>query len=241
VTVKTATARKPGPQGAAASPGAINEAFDRLFTLKDTGATEVILVCNAEPDYIAASRSKGPWDPPLTEKGRCQAMRLAMRLRRMHISAVFTSTMRQALETSTYIAAARDLPMVRVHQLREIEFDAAKLAGADGQKLAAELAIRFLNGPRWDSLPGFEPSRQFRRRVVQALEGILAHHPGERVVVVTHGGVINAYLSMLLDIPRDMFFLPEPASISVVRSLRDLTTVQRLNDFAHLLPMFNAR
>jgi len=151
--------------------------------------------------------------------------------------------MRQALETSAFIAAARDLPMVRVRQLREIEFDAAKLAAraADGQKLAADLAIRFLNGPRWDSLPGFEPSRQFRHRVVQALEGILAHHPGERVVVVTHGGVINAYLSMLLDIPRDMFFLPEHASISVVRSLRDLTTVQRLNDFAHLLPTFNAR
>ena len=241
--MKTATARKPGPQVAAASPEAINEAFDRLFTLKDTGATELILACSAEPDYVAAGRSKDPWDPPLTEKGRCQAMRLAMRLRRMDITAVFTSTMRQALETSALIAAARDLPMVRVRQLREIEFDAAKLAtrAADGQKLAAELAIRFLNGPRWDSLPGFEPSRQFRNRVVQALEGILAHHPGERVVVVTYGGVINAYLSTLLDIPRDMFFLPEHASISVVRSLRDLTTVQRLNDFAHLLPTFNAR
>jgi len=61
------------------------------------------------------------------------------------------------------------------------------------------------------------------------------------VVVVTHGGVINIYLSMLLNIPRDMFFLPEYASISVVRSLHDLKTIHSLNDFAHLLPMFDPR
>ena len=51
--------------------------------------------------------------------------------------------------------------------------------------------------------------------------------------------MINAYLSMVLDIQRDMFFLPEHASISVVRVLRDLWAVQNINDFSHLLPTFS--
>jgi broad specificity phosphatase PhoE len=91
----------------------------------------------------------------------------------------------------------------------------------------------------WDALPGFEPSHQFRRRVMSAIEGILAERHGQRIVVVTHGGVLNAYLSMILDIPRHMFFLSDHASISVVRKWRDLSAVQGLNDIAHLLPTFD--
>ena len=64
---------------------------------------------------------------------------------------------------------------------------------------------------------------------------------GALVLLAALGGVIHAYLSMLLDIPRARPRLPEDASSSGVRFLRDLTSVQRLNDFAHLLAMFNAR
>jgi probable phosphoglycerate mutase len=166
-------------------------------------------------------------------------MQVATRLRNVHVDAVYTSTMRRALETAAVIAAARDLPMTQWHDLREIDIDreAIRLANSNGRALT-ELAIRFINNPRWDALPGLESSRRFRHRVIQAIEAIIACHPAQRVVVVTHGGVINAYLSMLLDIPRDMFFLPEHTSLSVIRNLRDMTSVQRLNDFAHLLPEF---
>lgn len=233
----TAVKQRPAAAAGAAAQSFV-EAFERLLSLRDSGATELVLVRHAEPDYRAAAKTREPWDPPLSEKGRFQALRAAVRLRQMKVDAVFTSTMRRALETAAFIAAFRDLPMLRIQQLREIDFDPAELGPApDRQKLAAELAIRFVNRPRWDSLPGFEPSHQFRQRVMQAINGIIAHHPGQRVAVVTHGGVINAYLGTLLEIPRDMFFLPEHASLTVVRSLRDQSCIQRINDFAHLLPV----
>ena len=74
----------------------------------------------------------------------------------------------------------------------------------------------------------------FRRRVIQAIEGIIAKHPGERIAIVCHGGVINAYLSMVLGIQRDVFFMPSHASVSTVRSAGDLYAVTQLNDTAHL-------
>ena len=46
----------------------------------------------------------------------------------------------------------------------------------------------------WDAWPGSEPAGAFTRRVVETVEGIVARHAGERVVVVAHGGVINAYV-----------------------------------------------
>jgi probable phosphoglycerate mutase len=54
------------------------------------------------------------------------------------------------------------------------------------------------------------------------------------VVVVAHGGVINAYLSMVLGIQRDMFFLPTHTSVSSVRVLHDMYAVRSLNDATHL-------
>jgi broad specificity phosphatase PhoE len=233
---------RPKPANAA-SPQALGEAFSRLFKLQIAEAAELILVRHAEPDYRAAGNGKDPWDPPLTERGRWQAMRVAIRLRRMHVDAVYTSTMRRALETAAFIAAAKDLPMVHMHQLREINLEPGALesADSDASKLTGEVVVRLPNNPTWDVLPGFEPSHQFRRRVISAVEGILAERHDQRVVVVTHGGVINAYLSKILDIPRDLFFLPDHASMSVVRRWGDLSAVQGLNDIAHLLPTFEPR
>lgn len=47
--------------------------------------------------------------------------------------------------------------------------------------------------------------------------------------------MINAYLGMRLGIQRDMFFMPEHASISTVRVLDNLSALHTVNDHAHLL------
>ncbi|MDO8615184.1 MAG: histidine phosphatase family protein [Dehalococcoidia bacterium] len=222
---------------------AVDEALEHLFGLADTATTELVLVRHAEPDHNRALRAGGAFDPALSERGRCQAMRLAMRLRPADIAAIYTSTARAAVETAAVVAAAKDMPMIRAPQLRDpaVHGCAARAKESDPQRLVAEATVRFLNRPRWDALPGLERSKQFRHRVVQALEGVVSHHSGKTVVVVTHQGVINAYLSMILDIPRDVFFLPDYTSLSVVRILSDRYGVRHLNDTAHLLPAGNPR
>ena len=237
----TALARSISSTGTAFYSLAVNEGFSRLFGLVDGETTELLLVRHAEPDFRPVLKNAAAVDPPLTERGRCQAMRLAMRLRREKIDAIYTSTARAALETAALVAAAKDMQMIRLPQIREVALRAAARSEADPARLAAEVAIRFVNQPRWDAIPWFEPSRQFRQRVIQAIEGIITHHPGKRVLAVTHQGVINAYLSMVLDIGRDMFFQPEFTSLSVVRVLRDLYGVQNVNDYSHLLPTFTPR
>ena len=52
--------------------------------------------------------------------------------------------------------------------------------------------------------------------VVEAVERIVAAHPGQRVAVVCHGGVINAYAGHVLGIDEPLFFLPAYTSISRV-------------------------
>jgi probable phosphoglycerate mutase len=214
---------------------ALDGAIDTLMGLPGTATTELLLVRNAEPDY-ATSAAEGMIEPPLSERGRQQAMRLATRLHALEIEEVYSSTTRSAMETATVVAAARDLQVVLVPDLRDLELNPAALNGSAGdrQKLEAELCIRFANNPRWDALRGVEPTRLFRHRNIQAVEAIASRSEGARVAIVTHQANINAYLSMVLGIERDMFFSPEFASISTVRILRDLYGVRGMNDHAHL-------
>ena len=217
------------------------EAFDRLFLVDSAEAAEVVLVRHAEPDLRAAVKARNS-DPPLTERGRCQAMRLAMRLRRERIDAVYTSTARAALETAAVVAASMDMPMIRVPQLAGVTCDqGAAPREADHQRLVADISVRFMNNPRWDALRPFEPTRQFRHRAIQTVEAIVSRHPGQRVVLVTHEAVMNAYLSMVMGIERDMFFQPHHTSMSTVRVLDDAYGVQYLNDCAHLMNTFTPK
>ncbi len=137
------------------------------------------------------------------------------------------------------VAAAKDMPMIRAPQLGGVACTRNALSKeTDHQKLVADMTIRFMNNPRWDALRPFEPSRQFRHRAVQTVEAIVSRHPGQRIVLVTHEAVMNAYMSMVLGIERDMFYLPQHTSMSTVRVLRDLYGVQNLNDCSHLMKTF---
>jgi len=219
-------------------PVELAEAFGRLFSLQGTSTSEIYFIRHAEPDYEAARLNDDPWDPPLSAAGREQAMRVATRLQRGGLDAVYSSTMLRALETAAFVASLQGLPVRRVDGLREVSFDPEVLLREQThvRSTAEEISSRFLSQPRWDALPGFEPSKQFRHRVVQAVEAIIAQHPGQRVAIVAHGGVINAYLSMVLDIPRDMFFLPAHSSLSTLRVREDLYALTHLNDVSHLSP-----
>lgn len=238
MTTATITELKRPGTGTANAGKSLTQAFGRLFTLEDEGASELILVRHGEPDYDREPNGHAAWDPPLTDAGVEQAERLADRLARLPVDAVYGSTMRRAIDTALPVARRQGLELQYEDDLREITFDpeAMRAGGGENGSLARDLAERFLSVPRWDSLPGFEPSRLFRHRVIQAIERIASAHLGRRVVIVAHGGVINAYLSMILGIQRDMFFLPSHTSLSTVRVRDDLYAVLRLNDVAHLAP-----
>ena len=195
--------------------------LDDLFRLDNEDATELILVRHAEPAPTECA------DPLLSCCGLAQAERLAERLSPIWVEAIYASPERRAQQTGRVLAEALNLDVEAVEALREIEYTASDAGDVS-------VSNRFIETPRWDALPGFAPSREFRLRALQAIEGIVAKHPGKRVVVVTHGSIINAYLSAVLSIPRDVFFAPEHTSICCLHSLGELYALRSLNDVSHL-------
>ena len=71
-----------------------------------------------------------------------------------------------------------------------------------GTPLFLGVRERMIAEKRWDVYPFSEASAEFRKRTVNAIEGIIATNEAKRVVIACHGGVINAYLAHHGDRPR---------------------------------------
>jgi probable phosphoglycerate mutase len=173
-----------------------------------------------------------PADPPLSETGQQQARQLAAWLEREHIDHVYASPLRRAYQTAE--------PLARAHG-REItvepgvvEFDPEAPSYVPMEELKAN------DYPRWLELVqgGFAAELDliaFQKTVVQALEGIIGSHPGGRVAVVCHGGVINAWAGHVLGVTTALFFDPTYTSINRFLAARSGERMMvSLNEAAHL-------
>jgi probable phosphoglycerate mutase len=180
------------------------------------------------------------WDPPLDERGREQARRLAARLTLMDPPAVVAvSPFRRCNQTlAPYLEAAGlgpevprvadDLGEVFIGRWEGVRFE--EILSKD-----EELARRFREQePMFSLAPGGESGPELRARVVPAIEQLLEDVRDGAVVVVTHGGVINAYLGHVMGIDHDMFFLPDNGSINTVLVEGDRREFRFLNDVRHL-------
>jgi broad specificity phosphatase PhoE len=214
----------------APSQSEIQEELDALFRLDDETAGEVLLVRHAQPATVLSHEADSASnDPMLSCEGLQQAERLADRLSSLWVDSVYAAPERRCFQTAKVVADVLQRPIAFVNGLADIGFDDAEGAGAPGA-----YAERFMRDPRWESLPGFAPGKAFRRRAVSAVDAVIAAHTAQRSVVVTHSSVLNAYLSMLLCIPRDQFFAPDYTSISTVRHRDDMYGLRSLNDTSHL-------
>ena len=85
-------------------------------------------------------------------------------------------------------------------------------------------------------LPIQGSARDVHHRVVTALEALIDAHPGQRIAVSCHGGVINSYVGHVLGLPVGQhFFYPNYTSIHrIVASRRGHREVVTLNETAQI-------
>jgi broad specificity phosphatase PhoE len=114
-------------------------------------------------------------------------------------TAIYASPLRRAWDTATAAGVALGVQPRRYDGLREI-----CCGWLDGLQLA-DIRARFptlwhRNLAQTDdrfAWPGGESYRAFRLRVVQAISTLASAHVGERIVLVTHAGVITQLLGAL--------------------------------------------
>ena len=140
---------------------------------------------------------------PLSEEGRKQAKMAGIVLSREPFEGLYSSPLSRAFETASIIRERTGFggEVVPVEGLSERSGGILEgYTWAEQERRNPELAKKFLAIPeeeRW-ALVGAETDEDVILRFGEAIASISARHPeGSRIVIVSHGGVMRAYLREL--------------------------------------------
>ena len=148
--------------------------------------TDLYLVRHGETDWNRARRIQGLTDIPLNDTGREQARLTGTLLTRRPITRVVASPLSRARETAEIIARELGLPEP---ELRDALVE-RNYGDAEGLSFH-EVDVRF---SRDLEVHGRDTRDEVTARVIPVLQALAAEHPGESIVVVSHGGAIRAAL-----------------------------------------------
>ena len=191
---------------------------------------ELVLIRHALPIRVENPEGE-PADPPLSKVGLEQSQRLAQWLEPETIDALYVSPLLRAQQTAEPISELKQLEMRFESGVKEFDHDSETYIPLE--------ELKKLEPERWQELIQSYTLRDFeafRELCVSTLEGIAANHRGDRVAVVCHGGVINAWAGHVLGIDNPMFFEPDYTSIhrTLISSAGPRTLVS-LNESGHLV------
>lgn len=189
------------------------------MNMPETGQpAEFWLVRHGQTDWNIQRRYQGHKDIPLNAAGREQARVLAADLNDASFAAVYSSDLSRAVETAAILTENQPMTIITDLRLREIamgDWEGRTLAevssehpGSDGGLVYTEVHSR---------APGGESLAEVAARVRAFADEIAAKHPGQVVLVVSHGLLLAALRCLAVGLPlaeaRDIV----PENCSVVR------------------------
>ena len=157
-------------------------------------STRILAIRHGETAWNVDTRIQGHLDIPLNEVGLRQARHLAEALaQRDAIDAVYASDLSRAHTTASAIAQAMGQSVTTHAGLRERHF--GQFQGRTFAEIEAELpehALHWRNRtPEWAPPGGGESLVVLRERILKTVDELATRHPGQHIVVVAHGGVMD--------------------------------------------------
>lgn len=199
--------------------------------------TTVMLVRHGETAWNVEGRIQGHLDIPLNDVGLAQADAVGGRLRAESFDAIYSSDLIRAFRTASPVVAAPETDIAREPRLRERNLGV--LQGLTGHEAkASQPAAWGVFKSRDPALPleAGESLGEFSARAVNFVDEMIARHAGQRILLVTHGGVLDAAYrhasGMPISATRDFPILN--ASINVISHDGRRWGVQSWGDVSHL-------
>jgi broad specificity phosphatase PhoE len=203
-----------------------------------SAATRVFMVRHGATIVSAEDRFAGATDVALSEEGRERARRLAERLSREKIAAIYASPLGRTVETAQILAAPHELEVQTRDGLREISH------GRWEQMTRREVEEKYPNeAAEWEKDPytfapvGGESGLAVTARALPVLVELVRKHPGENILVVSHKATIRLLLSSLLGFDPRRYrdnLDQDPAALNII-DFKDATRARLtlFNDTSH--------
>jgi 2,3-bisphosphoglycerate-dependent phosphoglycerate mutase len=197
--------------------------------------TEIMLVRHGETAWNAEGRIQGQLDIPLNANGLAQAEAVGRRLATEEFDVIYSSDLTRAYRTALPIGLNR--PIDRRAELREQHLGVLQgLTHAEAKVRHPEAWDSFANRTAVQKIESGETLGIFAKRVIDFIGECVQKHAGERLLLVTHGGVLDVLHRHIhgkpLTSPRD--FPIYNASINILRHCEAAWSVVSWGDIAHL-------
>jgi len=148
------------------------------------------LARHGQTDWNLEGRWQGqsPHAPALNEAGKAQAHAILDQVRELDFSAIYSSDLPRARQTAEVFANALGLPVTLEPRLREMDLGMWEGMLYDDIRnlFPQEFKQRALD-PINTRAPNGESPMEVAERVIPAADEIAARHPGESVLIVSHG------------------------------------------------------
>lgn len=166
----------------------------RGFLLPRMQATRIIAIRHGETAWNVDARIQGHLDIPLNDTGLWQAARTGAALAEEAVDAIYSSDLQRALRTAEAVAARVGVAVRPDTGLRERCF--GSFEGHTFQEIAAEQPDKALRwrqrDPEFVPDGGGESLHMLRSRIQHTVDRLAAQHVGGQIVLVAHGGVMDA-------------------------------------------------
>jgi len=166
-------------------------------------AAEICVVRHGETDWNLQGILQGSRDIPLNDTGRRQALELVAHLKAFDFSGIYSSPLRRAFETATILAAHLALPEpIRHAGMQERHFGTVQgIPKAILAQSHPELHRQILARDPTARFDDDEAPEDFIDRVLIAIREIGARSTGQRVLLITHGWVMDVLTRQASDLP----------------------------------------
>ncbi|MBM4413192.1 MAG: MSMEG_4193 family putative phosphomutase [Chloroflexi bacterium] len=203
--------------------------------------TTLLLIRHGANDWVHGRLAGRIPGIHLNEEGRQQAQAVAQRLADIPLAAVYASPLDRTMETAEAIIAGRELSIVQVPDVREVDY--GEWQGAELKELYKHdlwpVVQHYPSGMRF---PGGESLGEAQMRMVRALDGLCAQHGEHDVIaVVSHADLIKLACAYYMGMHMDLFQRLEIGTCSVTafrftKMGPRLTAYNDLGSLAHLKP-----
>jgi len=179
--------------------------------------TELWLVRHGQTDWNVEGRYQGQADRPLNEIGIRQARDLARKISDVKFAAIYSSDLQRAFSTAKILADEREVKVdPRLREIHQGEWEGQLFS------VIRERYVDFFEDRRENPLesrpPGGESLKEVAERVKSCVDEIAARHPGERILIVSHGLAIATLIVASLGMPFSKAFemIPENADPKII-------------------------
>jgi probable phosphoglycerate mutase len=200
--------------------------------------TRVFMVRHGATVLSAEDRFAGATDVALSDEGREQTRRLAERLSREKIAAVYASPLGRTVETAQILAGPHGLEVQTRDGFREINHGRwEQMTRHEVEKRFPEEAAEWEKDPYTFAPLGGESGLAVTARALPALIELVREYPDKNILIVSHKATIRLLLSSLLGFDPRRYrdnLDQKPAALNIV-DFRDATRARLtlFNDTSH--------